>query len=122
MFRRYLACKPDEAGRIGRLLDLVSNGPLGTGLFICWFEVLLGLGLAGALTVSAGIGRGCLACFSTSGIPSWMLGETALLLISAVVRGFGCGPLLDFAGSMQLLDSSHDRDRDKALLLGDLSG
>ena len=37
-------------------------------------------------------------------------------------KGFRGGPLLDFRGSMQLLDSSHVRDRDKALLRAILSG
>ena len=37
-------------------------------------------------------------------------------------QGFRGGPLLDFRGSMQLLDSSHVRDRDKALLRAILSG
>ena len=37
-------------------------------------------------------------------------------------KGFLGGPLLDFQGSMQLLDSSHVRHRDKALLRGILSG
>ena len=31
-------------------------------------------------------------------------------------EGFRCGPLLDGHGSLQLLDSSHVRERDKALL------
>ena len=37
-------------------------------------------------------------------------------------QGFRGGPLWDFRGSMQLLDSSHVRDRDKALLRAILSG
>ena len=37
-------------------------------------------------------------------------------------KGFRGGPLLDFRGSMQLLFSSHVRDRDKALLREILSG
>ena len=31
-------------------------------------------------------------------------------------KGFRCGPLLDIHGSLQLLNSSHVRERDKALL------
>ena len=31
-------------------------------------------------------------------------------------KGFWCGPLLDVHGSLQLLNSSHVRERDKALL------
>ena len=45
-----------------------------------------------------------------------------MLLICCRRQGFRGGPLLDFRGSMQLLDSSHVRDRDKALLRAILSG
>ena len=34
----------------------------------------------------------------------------------AVGKGFRVGPLLDVHGSLQLLNSSHVRERDKALL------
>ena len=37
-------------------------------------------------------------------------------------KGFRGGPLQDFPGSMQLLDSSHVGDGDKALLRAILSG
>ena len=37
-------------------------------------------------------------------------------------KGFRCGPLLDIHGSLQLLDSFHDRERDKALLRNVLVG
>ena len=36
--------------------------------------------------------------------------------------GFRSGPLLDIAGTLQLLDSSHVRERDKALLRSVLVG
>ena len=43
--------------------------------------------------------------------------ETVSLTETCRRKGFRGGPLLDFQGSsMQLLDSSHVRDRDKALL------
>ena len=48
-----------------------------------------------------------------------MLGVIRLLcLIFVSVRGFGVVPLLDVHGSLQLLNSSHvrERERDKALL------
>ena len=58
-----------------------------------------------------------LALFNTSGLLFLMLGGTRLQLIfvvgSEVFRG---GPLLDVFGSLQLLNSAHVRDRDKALL------
>ena len=45
-----------------------------------------------------------------------MLGVTRLLLIFCGRKGFRGGPLLDIHGSLQLLNSSHVRERDKALL------
>ena len=44
-----------------------------------------------------------------------MLGVIRLLLTFASGRGFRGGPLLDIHGSLQLLNSSHVRERDKAL-------
>ena len=37
-------------------------------------------------------------------------------------KGFRGGPLLDLDGTLQLLDSDHVRERDKALLRGILVG
>ena len=45
-----------------------------------------------------------------------MLGVKRLQLIFAVGSVSGGAPLLDFHGSLQLLGSSHVRERDKALL------
>ena len=53
LLRRYLAYRPDETARIGRLLDVVSGGPLGVGPFIFWFVVLRRLDSDGALTISS---------------------------------------------------------------------
>ena len=97
------------------------------GLFTFWFEVLLSWGLGGALMAFAGVGLVCLGCpwlkvfIRTLKMPFWMLGGIGTLLTCAGGWGSG-GPLLDFQGSMQLLVSSHVRDRDKALLRGTFSG
>ena len=45
-----------------------------------------------------------------------MLGGTRSLLTFCGRKGFRCGPLLDTRGFLQLLNSSHVRERDKALL------
>ena len=98
------------------------------GLCIFWFVALLKSGSNGVQKVSVGIGLDCLGYpflkgpFNTSSLLLLMLGEIVSLLTSAVGRGFGGGPFLDFGGSMQLLVSSHVRSRDKALLRGILSG
>ena len=57
-----------------------------------------------------------LALFSFLRLLFLMLGVIRLLLISVGGKGFGGGPLLDVHGSLQLLVSSHVRERDKALL------
>ena len=44
-----------------------------------------------------------------------MLGGIRLLPIFVVERGIRGGPLLDVFASLQLLNSSHGRERDKAL-------
>ena len=51
--------------------------------------------------------------FKTAVIDAWR-GKVAADLCSR--EGFRCGPLLDVHGSLQLLDSTHVRERDKALL------
>ena len=45
-----------------------------------------------------------------------MLGVIGLLLTFASVKVFVVTPFLDVHGSLQLLNSSHVRERDKALL------
>ena len=45
-----------------------------------------------------------------------MLGVIGMLLTFVSVKGFRGGPLLDVHGSLQLLISSHVRERDRALL------
>ena len=57
-----------------------------------------------------------LALFSTFRLLFLMPGVTRLLLTFVVVKGFRGGSLLDVHGSLQLLNSSHVRKRDKALL------
>ena len=97
LLRRYLAYRLDESARIGRLLELVSGrgGLLDMGPCIFLFEVLLKLGSDGALTVSVGIGLGCLGYpflmgrLSILSLQLLMPGGTVFLLTSVVGRGFG---------------------------------
>ena len=96
------------------------------GPFISWFAVLLSLGVSGALMVSAGPGLVCLCWpmvvfqhFENSVFDAWRDWNSTDLCRR---KGFRGGPLLDLQGSMQLLVSSHVRDRDKALLRGILCG
>ena len=95
---------------------------LGMDLFTNSLLVLLRLDFSGILSGWVGLGLGCLclviwlALFSISRLLFLMLGRTRLQLIFAVERVVRCGPLLDVFGSLQLLNSSHVRERDKALL------
>ena len=118
LMRRYLACRPFEAARIGRLLELASAGAPGHGRL-------------GFRWCSDGF------CWDRPGLPQLPMLDgpyqhfhdsilSALRDVTAADlcrrQGFRGGPLLDFRGSMQLLVSSHVRDRDKALLRAILSG
>ena len=128
LMRRYLAYRPFEAARIGRLLDFVSSGAPGHEPVQLLVESAASLGF-----------RWCLVgfCWDSPGLPQLPMVEGpyqhckdsilgALRDFNAADlcrrKGFRGGPLLDFRGSMQLLDSSHVRDKDKALLRAILSG
>ena len=113
---------PTEVGRFYRLLEMVSKGSPGHGpihllsasaaeigfrwdpLALAWSRPGLPLlsNLAGPVQLSRPL--------------FLMLGVIRLLLIFAVGRVFGVGLCLDVHGSLQLLNSSHVRERDKALL------
>ena len=128
LMRRYLAKRPLEAARIGRLLELVSGGAPGHGPVHLLVESACSLGFQWYLDGF---------CWNRPGLPQLPMVEgryqhfqdsilNALRDLNAADlsrrQGFRGGPLLDFRGSMQLLDSSHVRDRDKALLRAILSG
>ena len=128
LMRRYLAYRPLENARIGRLLELVSGGASGHGPVHLLVESASSLGF-----------QWCFGgfCWNRPGLPQLPMVEGpcqhlqdsilgALRGLNAADlcnhKGFRGGPLLDFRGSMQLLHSSHVRDRDKALLRAILSG
>ena len=128
MLRRYLAYRPLEVPRIGRLLELVSNGAPGHGPLHLLVDSAATLGF-----------RWCPDgfCWSRPGLPRLPMVDGPIQHFKGAIvdalrdfnstdlcrrKGFRWGPLLDFWGSMQLLFSSHVRDRDKALLRGILSG
>ena len=76
--------------------------------------MLLVWDFSGVLVGFVGIGLGCLSPYQHF--------KDSILSDLCRRKGFRGGPLLDFRGSMQLLGSSHVRDRDKALLRAILSG
>ena len=128
MLRRYLAYRPLESARIGRRLDLVSNGAPGHGPIHLLVDSAATLGFRwcpeGFCWSRLGLPRlpmidGPLQHFKDAVLNAWRDLTSADLCRR---KGFRGGPLLDFRGTMQLLFSSHVRDRDKALLRGILSG
>ena len=90
--RRYLAYCPEEEPRIFWMLDLIS--------------------------------RGCSASWSSSSVAylCWRLGVCRVSAKLAEREGFRRIEFVDFKGSLQLLNSSHLRERDKMLLRAILCG
>ena len=122
LFRRYLSLWPAEVGWVYRLLEMVSEGSPGHGpvhlLAACAAEVGFrwdpdalawsrpGLPLLSNLA-------GPVQYFKAAILDAWR-NKVAADLCGR--EGFRGGPLLDVHGSLQLLDSSHGTERDKALL------
>ena len=122
LFRRFLALRPSRVGRAYRLLNMVSEGCHGHGpihllvasaaeigfrwdpLSLAWYRP--GLPLLSNLA-------GPVQHFRAAILDAWHNKAAADLCDR---EGFRGGPLLDIHGSLQLLNSSHVRDRDKGLL------
>ena len=122
LLRRYLALWPAEVRRVYRLLEMVGEGCPGHGP--------IHLLSASAAEIGFQWDSHALA-WTRPGLPllSYLAGpiqhlKAALLdawrnKVSADLcsrEGFRGGPLFDIHGSLQLLNSSHVRERDKALL------
>ena len=121
LLRRYLSLWPTDVGWVHRLLEMVGEGSPGHGpvhllaasaaeIGFRWDPVEMGwfrpaLPLLGTW----------LALFSISRLLFLMLGVIRLQLIIAVGKAFGVDRCW-MHGSLQLLNSSHVRERDKALL------
>ena len=122
LFRRYLSFRPDEVPRLYRLLDLVHDGCPGHGpihalvasarrIGFSWDSVMTRWdrpGLPGLCNLAGPIQH-----FRSAILDAWR-NKVAVDLCAR--KGFRGGPLLDLPGSHQLLNSSHVRERDKALL------
>ena len=121
LLRRYLAIWPTEVGRVYRLLEMVTEGSPGHDPFHSLFA-----------SAETGFRWDPLAlAWTRPGLPllSHLAGPVQHLKAAIPdawrnkVAGDLCGrdgfrgrPLLDVFGSLQLLNSSHVRERDKALL------
>ena len=122
LFRRYLALWPCQDGRAYRLLEMVGDGSPGHGpvhlLSACaaetgfrWDPLALAWSRPGLPLLSNLVGP--VQHFKAAILDAWR-NKVAADLCGR--EGFRGGLLLDVHGSLQLLDSSHVRERDKALL------
>ena len=122
MLRRYLALWPAEVGRIYRLLEMVRDGCPGHGpihllsdsaaeIGFQWNPVALAWTRPGLPMLDNLAGP--IQHFRSAVLDAWR-NKVAVDLCGR--KGFRGGPLLDIHGSLQLLNSSHVRERDKGLL------
>ena len=112
MLWRYLALWPSQVGRVYRLLELVSEGCPGHGPLRLLVASASEVGFRWDPLPLGGLGLGH-QHFKSAFFGAWR-SEVAADLCSR--EGFRGGPLLDFFGSLQLLKSTHVRERDEALL------
>ena len=128
MLRRCLVYRPGEVGRVYQLLNNVTQGCLGRGpvhLLVAsasevgfrWDSCMLGWQRPG-LPVLSNLASP-VRHFGAALLDAWRSKVAADLCGR---EGFRGGPLLDVTGTLQLLNSSHVRERCKALLRGILVG
>ena len=126
MMRRFLAYCPEEEPRIFRMLDLISRGAQGHGPIHLLLTSAAELGFAwdgneqGWVRVSLPPLRmmaGPIQHFRTAILEAWQFHVFARLSERKGFRG-----VADLKGSLQLLNSTHLRDRDKMLLRAILCG
>ena len=126
--RRYLAYCPEEEPRIFRMLDLISRGAQGHGPVHLLLISAAELGFAwdgsehGWVRVSLHPLRmmtGPVQHFRSAILDAWHFHVFAKL---SERKGFWCIEFADFQGSLQLLNSTRLRDRDKMLLRAILCG
>ena len=122
LLRRYLALWPAEVHRVYRLLEMVGDGCPGHGpihllsasaaeIGFLWDPHTLAWVRPGLPLLSNLAGP--IQHFRAAILDAWRDKVAADLCKR---KGFRGGPLLDVHGSLQLLNSSHVRERDKALL------
>ena len=128
LLRRYLALWPAEVGRVYRLLEMFGRGCPGHGpvhflsasateIGFQWDPHALPWIRPGPPLLSSLAGP--VQHFRAAFLDVWR-NKVAADLCGR--KGFRGGPLLDIHGSLQLLNSSHVRERDKALLRSILVG
>ena len=122
LLRRYLALWPAEVDRVYRLLGMVGDGCPGHGPIHLLLASAAEIGFQWDPHALAWVRPGLpLLCnldgpiqhFRAAILDAWRNKVAADLCKR---KGFRGGPLLDVRGSLQLLVSSHVRERDRALL------
>ena len=128
LMRRYLAYRPEEVSRVYRLFAAAAEGCPGHGpahllvesaneIGFSWCSGSLGWIRPGLPLLS--MLAGPIQHFRSAILDAWRH-RVSMSLCSR--KGFRGGPFLDIFGTMQLLNSDHVRERDKALLRGVLVG
>ena len=118
--RRYLAYRPSEVGRICCLLDMVREGCPGHGPVHLLVASATGIGFQWDPHVVGWVRLGLPVLSNLAGLIQHY--ESSIAAGLRAREGFRGGPLLDAAGTLQLLNFSHVLERDKALLRGAFVG
>ena len=126
--RRNLAFRPEEAPRVYRLLHAAAEGSSGHGpahlllesaaeIGFSWCSFVPGWDRPGLPVLS--MVAGPVQHFRSAILDAW---RQKVSMDLCARKGFRGGPFLDVSGTLQLLNSDHVRERDKALLRGVLVG
>ena len=128
LMRRYLAFRPEEVPRVYRLLQAAAEGSSGHGPAHLLVESAAEVGFSWCSQVFGwirpglpvlGMVAGPIQHFRSAILDAWRH-RVSMDLCSR--KGFRGGPFLDVSGTLQLHNSDHVRERDKALLRGVLVG
>ena len=123
-----LAYRPEEVSRVYRLLAAAAEGCPGHGpahllvesaneIGFSWSSQVLGWIRPGLPVLD--MVAGPIQHFRSGILDAWR-NKVSMSLCSR--KGFRGGPFLDVSGTLQLLNSDHVRERDKALLRGVIVG
>ena len=128
MLRRFLAYRPGEVSRVSRVLEHVAAGCPGHGLAHLLVESAAEIGFVWSPEMVGWVRDGLPVLSNLAGpiqhfraaiLEGWRSKVSADLCAR---NGFRGGSWLDCDGTLQLLNSGHVRERDKALLSSILVG
>ena len=128
LLRRYLAYRPLEVHRVFALLGLAADGCPGHGPLHLLVESAGVVGFSWDAGNNGWVRPGLPGLSMLAGpyqhfkAAIWDAWRSKVSFDMCQRQGFRGGPLLDIAGSLQLLHAPHVRERDKALLRGIMVG